>query len=199
MNSSAAINKYLEELQIGVHEMIKGKLSPFIISPNILRHTIHTIQLTLSEKFKGFYLTHSDPLHYYSSAQMLFAHNHSTLYLSLKFPILTFSSPLVLYKVFSYPVPVNETSNHGTQILDLPNYFITTSDNQRYTSIPSDQLMSCSGSHTVYCQFSITLVSAVTANCISSLFFNAKSDVHKLCNFRYILNTLKPSVNAIFK
>ena len=198
MNSSSVINKYLEELKLGLHEMIKGKLSPFIIHPKVLKHTIHHIQLILSEKFKGFYLIHTDPSHYYSSAQLLFARNHSTLYLSVKFPISTFSSPLSLYKVFSYPVPVNDTSNHGTQILDLPEYFVLTPDNQRYASLSSKKLSFCSGTEILYCSFSLTLVSSVKASCVSSLFLNAKSEIHQLCDFRFLLDVLKPSVEEIF-
>ncbi|CAC5400203.1 unnamed protein product [Mytilus coruscus] len=126
MNMTSSVNKYLEELKIGIHEMVKGNLSPFLISPNILKSTLKHVQLILNGKFKGFYLLNTDPAYYYSSSQLLYARNHSTLYVTLKFPISTFSSPLALYRVNSFPVPINSSSNHGTKIMDLPEYFTVT-------------------------------------------------------------------------
>ena len=139
MNSSSSINRYLEELKIGIHEMVRGKLSPFLISPSILHRTIRHIQHILSEKFKDFSLLHTDPTYYYSFSELLFTRNHFTLYITLKFPISTFSYPLSLYKVSSYPVPVNNSSPHGTQILDLPEYFIVTQNKQYYASVSFDK------------------------------------------------------------
>ncbi|VDI72787.1 Hypothetical predicted protein [Mytilus galloprovincialis] len=102
MNDSSVITKYLEELNIGIHEMVKGKLSPFLISPKILNDAIKHIKLILSYKFKGFYILNSDPAYYYSECNMLFARKHSTLYVTVKFPISTFAFPLYLYKITSY-------------------------------------------------------------------------------------------------
>ncbi|XP_052083209.1 uncharacterized protein LOC127720584 [Mytilus californianus] len=198
MNDSSVITKYLEELNIGIHEMVKGKLSPFLISPNILNNAMKHIKLILSDKFKGFYLLKSDPAYYYSECSMLFARKHSTLYLTLKFPISTFAFPLYLYKITSYPVPVNVTSTHATQILDLPEYFVVTHNNQYYASLSFDKLRSCSGTNTLYCSHSLPLVSAVKTNCISSLYINSKSDIHKQCDFRFLLNAIQPSIEQIF-
>ena len=198
MNDSSVITKYLEELNIGIHEMVKGKLSPFLISPKILNDAIKHIKLILSDKFKGFYLLNSDPAYYYSECNMLFARKHSTLYVTVKFPISTLAFPLYLYKITSYPVPVNVTSTHATQILDLPEYLVVTHNNQYYASLSFDKLRSCSGTNTLYCSHSLPLVSAVKTNCIWSLYFNSKSDIHKQFDFRFLLNAIQPSIEQIF-
>ncbi|CAC5415176.1 unnamed protein product [Mytilus coruscus] len=173
MNDSSVITKYLEELNIGIHEMVKGKLSPFLISPKKLNNAIKHIKLILSDKFKGFYLLNSNPAYYYSECSMLFARK---------------------IQLF----PVNVTSTLATQILDLPEYFVVTHNNQYYASLSFDKLRSCSGTNTLYCSHSLPLVSAVKTNCISSLYFNSKSDIHKQCDFRFLLNTIQPSIKQIF-
>ncbi|CAG2249469.1 unnamed protein product [Mytilus edulis] len=198
MNLSSSVNKYLEELKIGIHEMVKGNLSPFLISPNILKNTLKHVQLILNEKFKGFYLLNTDPAYYYSSSQLLYARNHSTLYVTLKFPISTFSSPLALYRVNSFPVPINSSSNHGTKIMDLPEYFVVTSNNQYYNHISYSRISSCTGKTTLYCSYSLPLVSTVSKTCISSLYFNSKQDVHEQCDFRFLMNVIKPTVEEIY-
>ncbi|CAC5365736.1 unnamed protein product [Mytilus coruscus] len=171
MNDSSEINKYLEEITIGVHELLKGKLSHFLIPPHVLKHTISQIQIILNDKFKGFYLTHTDPTHYYSNANMLYARQHSHLYISLKFSISTFSVPLSMYEIFSYPVPINSSSTHATQILDLPKYLVVSNDNQYYGFFSHEKLQSCTGSHILYCIESLSLISSASPNCVSALFF----------------------------
>ncbi|CAG2256468.1 unnamed protein product [Mytilus edulis] len=198
MNLSSSVNKYLEELKIGIHEMVKGNLSPFLISPNILKNTLKHVQLILNEKFKGFYLLNTDPAYYYSSSQLLYARNHSTLYVTLKFPISTFSSPLALYRVNSFPVPINSSSNHGTKIMDLPEYFVVTSNNQYYNHISYSRISSCTGKTTLFCSYSLPLVSTVSQSCISSLYFNSKQDVNEHCDFRFLMNVIKATVEEIY-
>lgn len=183
-NTTSVINKYLEELKIATHELAKGRLSPFLIAPNVLQRTIHHIQLILNERFKGFYLTNSNPSFYYSSANIIFTRNHGKLYLSIKFPISTFSSPLVLYKIKSLIVPINSSSNHGTRILDLPDYFAITHDNQQFAHVTREQVDTCIGKSTLQCSFSLPLKPSAILTCISALFFNNKGSIHSLCDFR---------------
>ena len=197
MNESTEITKCLEELKIGIHELVKGKLSPFIISPKILKHTISQIQTILNEKFRGFYLVHTSPSHFYSFANILYSRQHSSLFISVKFPISTFSNPLSMFKVLSYPVPINSTSPHATQVLDLPTYFVVTSDNQHFNTFSHEKLQSCRGSTIFYCSESMPLVSSVSPDCVAALFFNAKEKIHNLCNFRFLINVIKPSIQPI--
>lgn len=102
-----------------------------------------------------------------------------------------------IYSVFSFPVPVNSSSNHATQLLDTPEYFITTEDNQHYATMTSNQLSHCSGTTTLFCTFNIALTASASPNCLSSIFFNQKEDTTRLCDFRFLLNSLKPSISEI--
>ncbi|CAC5370072.1 unnamed protein product [Mytilus coruscus] len=140
MNDSSEINKYLEEITIGVHELLKGKLSPFLIPPHVLKHTISQIQIILNDKFK---------------------------------------------------VPINSSSTHATQILDLPKYLVVSSDNQYYGFFSHEKLQSCTGSHILYCIESLSLISSASPDCVS------KQNIHKFCDFRFLLDVVKPSIQPI--
>lgn len=104
---------------------------------------------------------------------------------------------MAIYKVFSFPVPVNSSSKYATKLLDTPEYFITTEDNQHYATMTSNQLSDCSGTTTLFCTFNIALTASASPNCLSSIFFNQKKDTAKLCDFRFLLNSLKPSISEI--
>ncbi|VDI64062.1 Hypothetical predicted protein [Mytilus galloprovincialis] len=197
MNETAEINKYLEELKIAVHELVKGKLSPFLISPQNLKHTIQHIQSILNDKFKGFYLNNVNPSYYYSQSNILYTRHHKHLFISIKFPISTFVNPLTLYKINSYPVPINTTSNHATQLVDLPQYLVITSDNRQYAELSDDFIKTCSGIDTLYCTQTFPLLSSVSPSCSFALLFNDKETVHSNCNFRFLTNIIQPAVKEI--
>ena len=69
--------------------------------------------------------------------------NNTKLYLSLQFPITTHGKLFHTYKIHSFPVEINQNSNHATQLLDLPEYFLITKDNKFYTTLTSNQFDKC--------------------------------------------------------
>ena len=63
----------------------------------------------------------------------------------------------------------------------MPQYLLT---NEDYVQVQK----------TLYCTHNQPLVSTVFANCVSSLYFNSKSDVKKYCDFKFIINTIEPTI-----
>lgn len=61
----------------------------------------------------------------------------------------------------------------------------------------SNQLSHCSGTITLFWTFNIAMTASASPNCLSSIFFNQKEDPTKLCDFRFLLNSLKPSISEI--
>ena len=194
VNASARLNSELEHVKLGIHDLVKGKLSPFLITPHIIKTSIRQIQVILDTKFTSFHIIHKDPLYYYSFADFVYTRLHSTLYLTLKIPISSFAKPLLLYKVFSFPVPINASSDHATQLMSLPDYFLHTSDNQHFTTFSSSQLASCSGTVAKFCSYNVQLRSSASPSCLSSVFYNQKDNIKEQCDFRFLLNNLKPSI-----
>ncbi|XP_069109820.1 uncharacterized protein [Argopecten irradians] len=94
INATTVLNKHLEHTKLAIHDLVKGRLSPFLLSPKDISHTLRQVQNILSRKYPGFNIIHKDPLYYYSSADFLFARHHSSLYVLLKFPISPFVKPL---------------------------------------------------------------------------------------------------------
>ena len=57
------------------------------------------------------------------------------IYVTIKIPLTYRPKPLVLYKITSVPVPINETSSHSTTLLNPPTYFLMSDDNEYYASM----------------------------------------------------------------
>lgn len=94
-NVTAQLEKELEHVKLSV--LTKGKLSPFLLSPDILQSSLRQVQDILSNKFTQFYISHKDPLHYYSQGDFIFTRLHSHLYLTLKIPISPYVRPVAIY------------------------------------------------------------------------------------------------------
>ena len=140
----------------------------------------------------------------------------SKLYVTVKFPVSPHSKPLSL----SYSVPVNDTSDHATQILDLPEFFALTHDTQFYTTFNHADFSSCTRnclgragvcdcgtpwtfllhffSH-LNCYFNKALSPATQETCIMTLCANNKDLINKYCDFRVLLNHFYPQIVEINK
>ena len=193
-NVSAQLEKELENMKLGIHDLVKGKLSPFLLSPHVLQSSLRQVQDIITTKFPQFHISHKDPLYYYSHGDFLFTRHHSHLFLTLKIPISSFLQPIAMYKLYSFPVPINSSSQHATQLMDIPDYFLLTEDNQHYATVSASQIYHCRGITPLFCPFNIALQASAAPSCLSSIFFNQKEDIRNLCDFRLLLNSLSSSI-----
>ena len=182
------------ELLDGIYALTEGNLSPALIPPEIMLHSIENIQETLSRKYRNFHLLFKKPTDVYKHAQFIYARKASKLYISVKFLISPHRKPLSLFEVKTFAVPLNETSNHATKLLDLKTYFAVTTDLQYYITLENSDLNQCSQSKLQTCQESKELIPSTQSSCVLALFNNDKSLVKELCNFRVILHHISPSI-----
>ena len=151
----------------------------------------------LQIKFHGFHLTLKDIKSIYSDCKFLFARNGTNIYITIKLPVSYFEEPLTLYKVISSPVPVNSTSPHATQLLDLPPYLLVTANKQYYAPVTDLELTLCNGNEIKYCSSSMALTPVTSASCILALFANDKAQVKSLCDFRFLQNIVEPGITEL--
>lgn len=190
IQKSRKLEHLYNELLDGVYNLVEGKLSPHLVSPSVMSTTLQNIQALLHEKYNKHFLVFTHPQQVYSNVECVFARKNLTLYISVKFPISSFHKPLLLFKVLSFPVPVNNTSTHATQLLTLPQYIAVTADMQYYTTLTDIDLSHCVLSKFFTCKFTKTLYPFTHDTCVSALFKNDKVQVKDKCDFRFLLHHL---------
>lgn len=199
VQESQKLETMLTELETGFYDLLGGKLSPFILPEGIVHQTVNEIQGLLHSKYPGFYLSLTSPSQIYKSGRFLFTRQESKVYITVKFPMSPHAKPLSLFHVLSFPVPVNTTSDHATQLLDLPEYFALTHDLQYYTTFQPQELSQCTKGTRLSCRFNKVLSPHTHETCIMALFVNDKELVSKYCNFRFHLNHLSAKILEISK
>ena len=135
----------LLQLQACIQSLVEGRISPFLIPKHDFAHTLDQIQANLTRYYPGFYLTHLHLAYYYTTPYFMFTRNHSSLYITLRFPVSSYAQPLQLYKIISLPIPVtsNTSLKHATQLLDLPQYLALTYQHDYYLSLYSSDSRYC--------------------------------------------------------
>ncbi|XP_064645135.1 uncharacterized protein LOC135498682 [Lineus longissimus] len=77
------------------------------------------------------------------------ARTHKVMYITDKFPM-SAQNGMKLFRIISLPLPINHTSTHATQLLDLPEFLAISSTNSHYSLLNHGDFLSCS-SLTIQC------------------------------------------------
>lgn len=194
VHEAALIRSNLGEFYNSMQSLVHGKLTPLLLPRRILVHTLKTIQSLLTNSYNNFYLSHSDPNYFYTNADFFYIRKHSSIFVTVKFPISSFNMPLTLYKITSLPVPVNNNTNHATQLLNLPNYIAFTNNREHYVHFSDLDLTRCSQSGPFACSFNKVLKPISSNDCALALYNNNKLQVKKLCDFKFIPNFIKSNL-----
>ena len=187
----------LGKLELAVQSLVEGKITPFLIDRTVLSHVIRSIHSKLKKSYKQFYLTHTDVGYFYSNGKFVFSRNHSSLYITLKFPLSSQKLPLHLYKIISLPVPVNANSSsqmHATQLLSLPDYFAITPHHDQFIPLYSKDLVNCQHGSVILCDFNIALRPITVPDCTMALFSNNRQQIKSLCDFRFRPHLLQSDI-----
>ena len=118
--------------------------------------------------------------------------------ITIKFPIGKMHKPLSLYKILTYPVPLNASSTHATAILDLPSYLAVTHDHGYYIEVQNDRLQTCSRyNHLIFCNYNLALFHASVPKCSYALFKDNREEVKSSCDFRFLPHELSSSLEQL--
>ena len=197
IQTSAQLSHQLEELKLGVSDLMNGKLSPLLIPQHVMSSTMQDIQEILNTKFHGFHVNIHNINHIYSDCQFLVARNNSKVCVTIKIPISSHQDPLNFFQVIAMPVPLNSSSSHATQLLDLPKYFVITHDKQFYFAGSNFEFSYCRGETVKYCPFNLILKPVTSKSCILAIFGNDKSQAKAQCDFRFLENSISPKIREL--
>ena len=128
------VNHHLDNISAAIADLVTGKLSPLIISPGDIATTLDFVQNHLN--VKGFHVVRQLP--------QKCRRSHS-VFISLKFPVTFHKELFKLYKILSFPVPINDTSRDAAHIVDINDYFLISADERYHVSLPRSTINQCLG------------------------------------------------------
>ena len=115
----------------------------------------------------------------------------------LKFPISTLEANLDVFEILTFPVPINQTSNHATQLLDLPQYLAISVTENYYMTLTKSEWTNYHGQSNKLCPSQMPLIPISSPSCLPALYYKNKTDIRNYCDFRFRPEALKTSLTQI--
>lgn len=197
MHIALRVLNRVEELVQGFHQLSQGKLSPYLIPQEIMHHIIANIKQKLSKQYSQFQIANVRPSDYYSHIKFMYTRHANSIFIALKIPVTSFQNALKVYSIHTYPVPLNHSTNHASQLLSHPKFLAISSDKQYYAHFNEEEWKQCIGHHQKHCPFRYPLSPISQSTCATALYLQTKADIKRLCNFRFLHNAITPSITEI--
>ena len=187
------LNRFLD----GILQMKKGKLSHDIIPFTTLKENIHKVSETIYQRFPQLHLVQHDPTFYLQSELFLFRRHHNKFYITIFFPVSVYQNLFQLYQIKTIPVPLNASSQHVSQLLDLPEILAINKVDDVYTTLSQSDLNNCKGTAVKLCHLVLPNHHTNHMTCTLALFLDDIQAIHQMCDFRFIHTGLKSQIMEI--
>ena len=195
---STFIQFELEQLETGINEIVHGKLSSSILSPEIAHHIMSHISQRLALHYPDLALASPDIEHVYQTTEIVLTRHENTIYMMLKFPLKSVSMGIAtLYEIISMPMPVPNNPSKATKLVNLPAYVAVTENRKFYAPLKEKDITACSGTKVKVCSNPLPFKSSSQPSCILSLVSGNMLDIKQYCNFTFVLEKVEPYIVKI--
>ena len=181
----------LQEFLHGIHGLLHHQLSPYMLPYKDIQSTINSINNKLKQSSSQLSVKDLSPKEIYSWKNFIWTYKHDSLFVTLKFPLVSPISHVHVYRIYALPVPFNDTSDHTTILKNLPEYLAITKDRHYYSFPPSklwtDGILNAQ-------QHNLPMHPIAEPSCAIALFFDNKHNIQSYCDFRVQINAIKPSI-----
>ena len=170
-----------------IRKLTTGYLPEYLVPVDQIKAIFDHITNHLNTAYAGeFELAHDNPAFMYMMRNLVYTRTSRRLTIMLKIPIQNVGGILNVYRLDRFPVYIGD-SDKSTLMLDLPEYFATTHDDQYYTEFDTAYYTSCRGTGLKTCQTERGLQrkDADIVSCAANLYKDDGKNIMKTCNIGY--------------
>ena len=189
-----SMQEALQEFLHGIHGLLQHKISPYLLPYEDIEATMEHINHRLKTSRSRLSVKGLTPRTFYTSSNFIWTFRNDSLFITVKFPLVSNVSHLDVFKVFSVPVPFNVSSNHTTQLVDLPPYVAFTRDRKYYT-FPTENIWEQSMVNVQ--EYNLPLHPIREPSCTTAIFNDDKAKIREMCDFKIQVNAMKPTITHI--
>lgn len=149
-----------------------------------------------------FKLVHTHATEYYKHADFTVQKHETSIFITVCFPLAPSDQPLQLFKILSYPVPINQSTTHATTIPGLPSFLAVPSTHDSFTtylSIYGTQIFDqCDhDAKYIYCHKNFAMQNLPQLDCAMALYLGNITIIQQLCKFHFSVNSISPSIHQL--
>jgi hypothetical protein len=161
-----------------IPHLIKGKLTPNIISPIILNQLLSTIDQELMNMNFNLQVACDSTYFYEYSHSVVTTLHDNTIFLKLKVPITTHFKEFSLFRVDILPVPVHSEQDTYTLVKNVAQFLLLSSNNHTFLELSANDLIGFQdiGSPRTFVPHLVT-----SETCLLNIFFDLHEGISKTC------------------
>jgi hypothetical protein len=110
LEKSQYVERYLGKLLSSIALLLTEKISPLLIPPNEMERTLNFVQGHL--KPLGYQVLRQTPQYYFEFGKFGIMRRNLSIFISVKLTITPHNVRYKVFKILTFPVPVNESSPH---------------------------------------------------------------------------------------
>jgi len=184
----------LTAVKVDLELLAQGMLSPNLITPPEVHHTIRQVMTELSNlQDVNLYLLRQAVKDFYSLHNFIFSRKGSNIYIHVQLPVGPFAEFLTLFEVHILPVPTPGSPGHETRLVNLPKFLAYHPLLRHYMQF--DQRPNIDKNKLLYLDKDLELLKKKTHPlCLIAILQNQTNQVHHLCQFAVLTDSLKPRI-----
>jgi len=113
----------LGEFQLGIETLLQGMLTPILIDKVKLQDVLRAVRQHMLYRYPRTYLVGNRVADVYAAHNFVFGRQEEHLLIQMHLPVIPNLDPFILYEVETFPVAIDNQTDHITEIRDLPKYF----------------------------------------------------------------------------
>jgi len=113
----------LGKFQLGIEMLLQGMLTPILIDKVKLQGVLRAVRRHMLYRYPRTYLVGNRVADVYAAHNFVFGRQEEHLLIQMHLPVTPNLNPFILYEVETFPVAVDNQTDHITEIRDLPKYF----------------------------------------------------------------------------
>ena len=180
----------------GLATLMQGNLSPELVSFDLAKAVLEEVTTHLTRVRPQDRLAIKTAQEFYEIQDFYVQRQSNTLYLGLHLPVAHQGGRHILYRIESYPLPLDATANQVTYVTS-PQKFLAQSDDGRYYFHPStEELMTrCTMGHHKVCHYQPPLHDvSQDPSCEYAVFSNSKAISRDTCQYSVSSRPIKPEI-----
>lgn len=185
-------SNYLASLE----SLTAGFLPVYLLDQYTISNALLDLEIILKADGTPYHIIHKEPGWYYKFANFVYLQHQNFLYITMKIPLTTFQYDFTNYVINTYPLLMHDDSDHVTVIRDVPaGISIDKSHTYMYTLTDSEMRDLGKQDHGVTRKvFRLNPKNS----CIISIFLDRASDIHKLCRYTILMDTLQQHIQHLY-
>jgi len=185
----------LERLQAGVEGLIQGFLSPALVPPNEIEHSLYLVGNMIRRYRADLRILRNGATFYYGQHHFVASRHEDHLVVNLHIPLTDVPISLPLYQVHILPVPVPGAA-HATVLHNVPPFFAYHAAYPFHLRF--DERPNLHASNMIYLhEHGGKMQTNENLACILAILNDRQSDVKRFCQFTLLTHFVRPDIFVI--